>query len=464
MAMEDSPAPPVSPPARWEEFLARAAECRQAVERMKSPLIVNHYDCDGLTSGAIVCAFLEERKIPYRINTIRKLDEAVLNEIRREPELVFTDLGGGSDGVQELGGEVVIFDHHPPAPKNARLQLNPHMFGIDGGTQMCGATTAYWSLRTLPEAAIVGAVGDVQSPMQGPNRLLLQELQKAGAVQAPIDLKMYGRISRPLPQLLAYADDPYLPGLSGHDERCAQFLESLGKGFGKKSGGEGWKTYSELAPEERKKLIGALAVHIAEVSGGKFPASRLVGEVYLFPRFASTPELYEAGEFSTLMNACGRHEQPQLGIDICLGRAGALEKGTALLALHRRLLREGVEFAYASARDWGPFLFLDGRGVIDDGIIGVVAGMLYPGGRQKPILAIALDQSGQIKISTRGTKKLVGMGLNLGMALREACTPLGGAGGGHAIAAGAGLPPDKLDEFLKTFPQILQKQMKEEKK
>ncbi len=455
--MDDSPAPPLSPPARWGEFLARAQECHEVVERMKSPLIVNHYDCDGLTSGAIVCAFLEERKIPYRINTIRKLDEAVLNEIRREPELVFTDLGGGTDGVQELEGEVVIFDHHPIAPKNARLQLNPHMFGIDGGAQMCGATTAYWSLRALPEAAIVGAVGDVQSPMQGPNRLLLQELQAAGVVQAPIDLKMYGRISRPLPQLLAYADDPYLPGLSGHEERCAQFLESIAKSFGKKDAG--WKTYGELDAEERKKLIGALAVHLAESAGGRAAASRLVGEVYLFPRFANTPELYEAGEFSTLMNACGRHEQPQLGIDICLGRAEALEKGAALLALHRRLLREGVEYAYASVRDWGPFLFLDGRGVIDDGIIGVVAGMLYPGGRQKPIVAIALDREGKIKVSMRGTKKLVSQGLNLGLALREACMPLGGAGGGHAIAAGASVPPDRLDEFLKSFPKILQKQM-----
>jgi RecJ-like exonuclease len=330
MPEQTAGSPPARPPARWEEFLARARECREAVERMKSPLIVNHYDCDGLTSGAIAAAFLEGKKIPYRIKTIRKLDSALLDEIKGEKELIFTDLGGGSDGVQELPGEAVIFDHHPIAPKNARLQLNPHLFGIDGGTQMCGATTAYWSLRALPEAAIVGAVGDVQAPMQGPNRLLLEELQAAGVVEAPIDLKMYGRISRPLPQLLAYADDPYLPGLSGHEERCAQFLESLGKDFGKKDAA-GWKTYSELDSDERKRLIGAMAVHIAEVNRGQFPASRLVGEVYLFPRFASTPELYEAGEFSTLMNACGRHEQPQLGIDICLGRAGALEKAPRCL-------------------------------------------------------------------------------------------------------------------------------------
>ena len=75
------------PPARWDEFLARAEECRSAAERMKSPLIVNHYDCDGITSGSIAAAFFEERKISYRMKTIRKLDSAVLEEIKDEKEI-----------------------------------------------------------------------------------------------------------------------------------------------------------------------------------------------------------------------------------------------------------------------------------------------------------------------------------------------------------------------------------------
>lgn len=450
----------IAPPPLWDKFLSRAQECREAVERMKSPLIVNHYDCDGLTSGAIAAAFLEERKIPYKIKTVRKLDGQLLDEIRHEPEIIFTDLGGGSEGVEELKGEVVIFDHHQIEEKNKRLQLNPHLFGIDGGTCACGATTAFWSLGTLPEAAIVGAVGDIQAPMQGPNRMLLLKLRSQGLVEAPIDLKLYGRSSRPLPQLLAYADDPYLPGLSGHEDRCAAFLEGIEPGFGKKMQEDGkWKTYSELLDEEKKKLVGALAVYMNEINGGNFAPNNLIGEVYLFPRYLNVPELYEAGEFSTLMNACGRHKQPQLGIDICLGRKGAVEKGAALLSLHRRLLREGVEYAYANVRDWGSFLFLDGRGIIDDGLIGVIAGMLYPSGRQKPIVAIALDSDGQIKVSTRGTKKLVLSGLNLGLALRDACAFVGGIGGGHAIAAGATLPQDKLNEFLKKFSEIIQAQL-----
>jgi len=386
---------------------------------------------------------------------VRKVDATLLEQIKEEKEIIFTDLGGGQDGVQELKGEVVILDHHQVAPKNKRMQLNPHLFGMDGGTQLCGATTAYWCLGTLPQAAIVGAVGDIQAPMQGANRILLHKLEKEGVVIAPIDLKLYGRMSRPLPQLLTYADDPHFPGLGGSEERCAAFLE--GAGIHKKN--EKWPTYHELPDEDKKRIVGALAVYMTELGNGKFNASRLVGETYLFPHYQNMPELFEAGEFSTLMNACGRHEQPQLGIDICLGREGALEKGKVLLALHRRLLREGVDFAYKNVRDWGAFLFLDGRGVIDDGIIGVVAGMLYPGGRQKPIVAIALDASGKIKVSTRGTRRLVGQGLNLGLALREACEPLGGAGGGHAIAAGASVPPERLDEFLKAFANAVEKQI-----
>ena len=48
----------------------------------------------------------------------------------------------------------------------------------------------------------------------------------------------------------------------------------------------------------------------------------------------------------------------------------------------------------------------------------------------------------------------------LGLALREACLNVGGQGGGHAIAAGATIPPEKLDEFLKIFSKIIDKQIK----
>jgi len=438
----------------FEGFLNRAKECREAILKMKNPLVVNHYDCDGLSSGAIICKFLEDNKIPYRIKTIRKLDDKVLEEIANEKGIIFSDLGGGHSGVNKLEASVVIFDHHQTSGIE-KMQLNPHLFGIEGGTDMCGSTCAYWALEKLPEVAIVGAVGDMQYPFIGTNRELALKLQEKGILKIEVGLKMYGRMSRPLVQFLAYSDEPHLPGLGGDEARCAKFLDGLG--IGKE--GERWKTYCELNEEEKKKLISALAAHMAESFGGKYRAENLVGEVYSFPNFSKIPELYDAGEFSTMLNACGRHNEEQIGIDVCLMREGALEKGRELLAMHKRALREGVDFAYKNTRDFGPILILDGRGVIDDGIIGVVAGMLYGGLRKKPIIGLSYDPNKNIKVSSRGTKELIARGLNLGMALKEACTAVGGQGGGHRIAAGATVPPEKLDEFLKIFCSVVERQL-----
>lgn len=459
-------------------FLERAKEVRQAALKMKNPLVVNHYDCDGLTSGSIACAALEKNGIPHSVKTVRKVDDALLLELKNAPEIIFTDLGGGNAKVNELNGDVVIIDHHQTEGVE-KLQLNPHLFGFDGGTEISASGAAYFVFEEMLELAIVGAIGDMEYPLASLNRKIMDRGVEEGKVVAEIDLRMYGRQSRPLPQLLAYADDPYLPGLGGHEERCAQFLE--GAGIGKKDGK--WQPYAQLPDEQKKKLVGALAVYMAELSYARMKGKKddaageknpedgglmagksdfLVGETYVFPHFEKWPELYDSGEFSTMLNACGRHGMPQLGMDICLGRPGAVEKGAELLALHRRALREGIEYAYKSVRDFGPFLFFDGRGVIEDGIVGVVAGMMFPGGRTKPILALSLDEKGKIKVSTRGTKKLVANGLNLGLALHEACEKTGGVGGGHRIAAGASLPPENLDAFLKEFATAIDKQITKE--
>jgi len=42
-------------------------------------------------------------------------------------------------------------------------------------------------------------------------------------------------------------------------------------------------------------------------------------------------------------------------------------------------------------------------------------------------------------------------GLNLGKILSECCAQVGGAGGGHNIAAGASIPEEKIDDFLREF-------------
>lgn len=429
-----------------EAFLNRCSEAFQSAQRMENPLIVHHYDCDGITSGSIVASWFEKKKKSYRMKTVRKIDEELVSSLKSEPRLIFVDLGSGSPSLQELKSEAVIIDHHQPAHAS-HLQANPHLFGFDGGIELSAAGCAYFVFHTSVDLGVVGAVGDVQYPLRSLNRKMLDEAVEQKEVAVSTDLLLFGRNSRPLLQLLSFADEPYLPGLTGHEDACNAFLEELQIPL---KDGDKWRTYSNLSSAEKKKLVSSLAELLSLRIGPDAP-SKLTGEVYTLLNRPQGTELSDASEFSTLLNACGRNDQPQLGVDVCLSRPGAYEKARVLLAQHRKNLREGISFAIKNAQDLGKFLLIDGRGIIPDSIIGVVAGMLFPGQRNKPVLALSLEESGKIKLSTRGTRKLVENGLNLSKILSEVCPLVGGVGGGHNIAAGATIPADKLDEFLKEF-------------
>ncbi|MEM2137750.1 MAG: DHH family phosphoesterase [Candidatus Anstonellaceae archaeon] len=429
-----------------QAFFSRCQEAFEAASRMQNPLIVHHYDCDGLSSGSIAVSWFEKNSKTCRLRTVRKLDRELISSLANEPQLIFVDLGSGSAFVDELKNEVVIIDHHQPAHK-AHLQANPHLFGFDGGSELSAAGCAYFVFRTSVDLGIVGAVGDIQYPLRSLNRIMLDEAIASKQASASTDILLFGRNSRPLLQFLLYADEPYLPGLTGNENSCKSFLSELGI---EQKSGEKWRTYSDLSPSEKKLFVSALA-ELLSTRYSSDAASKLTGEIYTLLNRPQGTELSDASEFSTLLNACGRNNQPQLGVDVCLSRPGAYESAKSLLAQHRKNLRDGIEFATKNVQDLGRFLLIDGRGVIPDGIIGVVAGMLFPGNRNKPVLALSLEESGNIKLSTRGTKKLVEEGLNLGKILSESCAVVGGVGGGHNIAAGATIPNDKLDEFLKEF-------------
>ena len=49
-------------------------------------------------------------------------------------------------------------------------------------------------------------------------------------------------------------------------------------------------------------------------------------------------------------------------------------------------------------------------------------------------------------------------GVDLAVAMREACAFVGGEGGGHRIAAGGSIPADRLQDFLKKLDEIVGQQ------
>ena len=154
-----------------------------------------------------------------------------------------------------------------------------------------------------------------------------------------------------------------------------------------------------------------------------------------------------------------------MGVAVCMGDRGAgWSQARALLEKHRKELREGLEWLKASGIQESEHIYwFDASGIIRETLVGVIAGMAY-GAMQvktgKPIIAFGTTEENELKISGRGNYELVRKGLKLGEALREASRPLGGEGGGHDVAAGAKIPLDKRDVFLKSVEALIAKQLK----
>ncbi|OYT33837.1 hypothetical protein B6U96_14545 [Archaeoglobales archaeon ex4484_92] len=70
----------------------------------------------------------------------------------------------------------------------------------------------------------------------------------------------------------------------------------------------------------------------------------------------------------------------------------------------------------------------------------------------KPIVVINV-KNGKAKVSARTTEKL-SRRVNLAEVMKIAAEKVGGRGGGHRVAAGANISPDKIDEFLKEVDRL----------
>ena len=81
--------------------------------------------------------------------------------------------------------------------------------------------------------------------------------------------------------------------------------------------------------------------------------------------------------------------------------------------------------------------------------------MQWVGDREKPTLSL-VHKNGEVKVSSRANRKMVDeLGVDLGYALKEAASKVGGVGGGHNIASGARVPRGKEEDFLQRLDQII---------
>jgi RecJ-like exonuclease len=466
-------------------FLDSAKQAAKAIvetaEAEGSIHVFSHLDADGVAAAGIIGKALLRLDARFRIRITQWIEEKIFEVLSDKPQLiVFSDLGSG---YADLLGEklkdfkMVILDHHQVVGECSDnvVHVNPHLHGIDGARDISGAGVAYFVAKAIDEAnvdsapvAIVGALGDMQDKydqrmLGGMNERIVQDAVNDGSLTVEKDLIFFGRETRPIHRMLANTTTPFIPGISGEEGNSLAFLKNLNI---EPKNGEKWRALRDLSDEEKKRLCTALADYMLS-RGLRFDVGNLIGHVYVLNREEPWTPLRDAREFAVLLNATGRMDRSSLGVSVCMNdRGSAFEEATKVLEEYRRNINKYLSWVMDKPermREMESIYVVYGENFINDKIVGAISSILSGGlsNPDKPLIAYAnVQDQGLAKISARTVDAIVARGLNLGDVMQEAAEKCEGKGGGHNIAAGAQVPLDKIDTFIRIVNDLVGQRLK----
>src|SRR3989442_10380805 len=155
-------------------LLDRVRKAVDLVDAASRVRVFCHYDPDGTTSASILARALMRRGKRIPVSMAHALDRASVDRLQAESNelLVVSDMGSAQlDLLEHLPYPVVVLDHHKPVrDSDTVVHVNPHLDGVDGAREMCGATTTWLFTLVLDERnwdlagiAMAGAIGDMQA-------------------------------------------------------------------------------------------------------------------------------------------------------------------------------------------------------------------------------------------------------------------------------------------------------------
>lgn len=446
----------------------------ELVNKSEDIKIYTHIDCDGVAAGAVLSSMLDNLGKDHEIEFI-SLDR--IDDLELENELtIFSDLGSGQD-ISKLctsNSSTLILDHHPPirridhSMKGEFIELNPHFYGIDGSYEVSGGGMSYLLARTfgfheLSWMGVLSAVGDMQNSfsgkMMGLNSGILNESIQQELVVSQNDLAIYGRQTRPIFVALSYFGDVKLP-ITNNKTECLMLLNKLDIPT---KNGRKHRPLCDLSMDEKSRLFSELVRMLSlEVPPKyvRYVPKLISGDSYEFLMEEKYSPLRDASEFSTAVNACGRHKHHKVALNVLKGDRGAgLDEMEHLALEHRRYLAQKMEWIRGDDRiiEMDNLQYFEGSEIKSE-VIGTIAGMILSyGDWKKPIIGFTPIGDGKdgIKVSLRCSRLLAYDGIHFGNMIRKIAKKVGGTGGGHSVACGAYIPENSANKFLTLFDENL---------
>ncbi len=420
--------------------------------------IIYHNDGDGVAAASVLARAMHRLGKSFQLTPFTEVELRGLQSIAQETRgpILVTDTG--SSLLPALSGHshpVLVLDHHRP-PEGAgfssdqHLFLNPHRWGIDGMSDLCGSMLSYLFATFVDERnadlilwGLSGAISDRQhyGGFRGVNRALVQDAERRELLTRERRILLMGDS---LGEMLTSSVDPYFVGLSGEPDQSHAFLRSLSLAPD--------QTLDTLGPADRERFSSALLVRL--VSQGTRPefCEGFFGEGFQVPG-----EKLDAHAVSVLQNATARENEPSVGVAMALGDPRALARAWELERKWRSSVLENLRRLPAALSTKRALQWFS---VSEAALGGAVAGFGISYFLDSTRPAFALGRRGSvIKVSARGTSWLVEQGLDLDRACREAARAVQGEGGGHRVAGGATIPPGSEERFLDKADELLSQQL-----
>lgn len=443
-----------------DEILDVAARARDA-GRTPRAILFSDMDVDGITSHAVMRTVLSRTGFDVEPVFSKKFSDDILDRLVKADHdlVVITDHGSPARDTFPQR-HVLVMDHHKPPDldEDHSHQIHPVVYGLNGAVEVCSAGIAYLVARGMdPEAhrdmsalGVIGSAGDMLDLDHGrfvgvTRDHVLADAEAFGYVEKKVDIRLYGRHGRSLTQLLMYADDPRLRGLSKSKDATQAFLHAQGIHPDTR--------WCHLDDATKQRLVGELLERAND-------PGRLIGEVCELVHEEVGSYLRDVREYGTVINGSSRYEMAEPVVAVLLGDRGR-QYDVALdnYLNHKRNIVKAIrliEELGVTQRDHLQWFHVEGlvRHTIVGSVAGAVQGKHDP---DKPMIAFAYEAEApeHTKVSGRGTRALCDRGLDLSVVMKDCAAALGGKGGGHDVAAGATIPAGKEEEFLAMADKIL---------
>jgi single-stranded-DNA-specific exonuclease len=396
-------------PDSLTDMAKAASRIADAIERREQIAIFGDYDVDGATSAAVLAKFLRQAgsepliHIPDRIFEGYGPNSEAIRALAEKGARLLVTVDCGTTSIEplakakQLGLDVVVIDHHQA---DETLPITDALVNPNRLDDLSGLT-------------YLAACGLVFMTVVAVNR----ELRK----------RAFWHVLRPEPDLLDLVDLVALGTVAD-----VVPLQGLNRAFVQKG----------LLAMRRREAVGLTAL---------MDAARLTGP----------PECWHLGFLlGPRINAGGRIGRADMGVRLLLeedpSEAGAMAAELDRLNRERQVIEqqtvaeaEAEAMAALGIEEKGAVVVAAGHGW-HPGVVGLVAARLKERfGR--PAFAIALEPGG---IGTGSGRSI--SGVDLGAAVRHAVsTGLLLKGGGHAMAAGVTISPDKLGAFRAYLEETL---------